>query len=66
MINGITSKYYKTHVCCPSCNNQKFSQTYIWYPIWNETSMDENECKCSCGWIGIVHDLVPKAVDDVL
>ena len=58
MVDGLTYKYYKLHVACPECGNKKTAQTYIWYPIWDETSTDDNECKCKCGWSGIVHDLV--------
>ncbi len=64
MINGLTYNYYKAHVVCPNCGNKKMSQTYIWYPIWDLNSRDENECKCSCGWTGIVHDLVSENVDE--
>ena len=51
--------YYLMHSFCPSCGKDDVERTCVgqWFRD-SETFKDENKAMCSCGWVGIVHDLV--------
>ena len=51
--------YYLTHSLCPICGKDDVVQTCVgrWFRD-SETFKDENKAMCSCGWVGIVDDLV--------
>ena len=53
--------YYSMHSLCPSCGKDDVERRCIgqWFRD-SETFKDENKAMCSCGWVGIVHDLVPN------
>jgi hypothetical protein len=56
--------YNRLHSACPKCREKfKGASTYACYIISDMTSRDSNKISCSCGFEGIVHDLVPL-VDD--
>jgi hypothetical protein len=46
--------YREAHKVCPNCGSKYYSSTYAAYI----DPPDMNEVKCSCGWSGIVDDLV--------
>jgi hypothetical protein len=54
--------YDYKHSCCPSCGCNHTIQTLVAYVLdlsKKEEYVDRNGCTCcSCGWTGIVHDLV--------
>jgi hypothetical protein len=52
--------YYKLHEVCPICKQIPNEQTYMGYINPSDENPDENECKCLCGWIGIVHNLIKR------
>lgn len=59
-------EYNKLHQACPECGDNKFYSTcmaiYIGY-IGDviEEIRNPNKCSCmSCGWEGIIHDLVKR------
>jgi len=53
--------YYDSHQACPKCQEITFHGLKNCEFIDLETAKDVNCCTCSCGWSGIVHDLVePK------
>lgn len=63
--HGIMTRrmYDKQHQVCPNCGSPSFSSTYAGYIAVvdrYQNFKDENCVKCSCGFEGIVHDLVPK------
>lgn len=45
----------KNHECCPMCGSKEVETTCAGYIVKNE-----NRAKCSCGWIGIVDDMVKE------
>lgn len=49
--------YYKKHVACPVCGGTEIRQTYVGYVV----PPDKNSAICSCGWKGIVDELVEKS-----
>jgi hypothetical protein len=56
-------EYYNSKKCCPKCGLDPTCQTYVVYIFVNDGSfMDKNHVGCSCGWTGIVHELVGKEV----
>jgi peptide deformylase len=50
--------YYKEHKACPQCGSTQYQTTLIAYI--SPVEKDENRVRCSCGWTGIMHDLVPE------
>lgn len=63
-LKKIENNYYFEHEACPSCKKKtNLVQTLVGIPfipeygkIWKDT----NSCACSCGWCGIVDDLVKE------
>jgi hypothetical protein len=57
-------QYHKEHYCCPVCQSKNYSCTmvgFIYDPGHPEDYKDSNSVHCyTCGWKGVVHDLVPK------
>jgi RNA polymerase subunit RPABC4/transcription elongation factor Spt4 len=53
-------QYYQNHQCCPECGCDNLETTCVGYLITNDDSRDKNAARCECGWVGIVHDMVPK------
>ena len=51
--------YYLTHSLCPNCGKDDVERTCVgqWFRD-SETFKDKNKAMCSCGWVGIVDDLV--------
>ena len=56
--------YQRLHSTCPKCL-EKFQgeTTLVDYIISDMTSEDRNKIKCSCGFEGITHDLIPADED---
>ena len=51
----MTEEYTKEHVCCPECGSSQLIETLIDCV----GDKDLNKAECSCGWKGIVDDLIP-------
>lgn len=60
-------KYDYLHRCCPECGSDSNVQTLVGYVLdlsKKEEYADRNGCTCcSCGWTGIVHELVKPNED---
>lgn len=58
-------KYDEEHKCCPKCGNERYSTTFIEYPLNLEHPdeyKDKNDCTCSsCGDKHITHDRISKS-----
>ena len=56
--------YHTEHYCCPVCHSKNYSSTlagFAYDPANPKDYVDHNSCHCySCGWEGVVHQLVPK------
>ena len=56
--------YHTEHYCCPVCHSKNYSATlagYFYDPTNPKDYVDNNSCHCyTCGWHGVVHQLVPK------
>lgn len=56
--------YYDGHRACPACGIVDGMETtcvgMIDYPETDPRYRDRNRATCSCGWVGIVHDLKPR------
>lgn len=50
--------YYEQHKVCPNCHDTRFQQTTLGY--FTTAERDNNNVRCSCGWVGRVHHLVPE------
>ncbi len=50
-------QYQALHQCCPTCGSDSIWRTCLGMILPSE---DTNTARCECGWIGIVHDLLPK------
>lgn len=61
--SAFLDKYRRIHKYCPRCGSGSISRTVVDFPFDpnNKTAYkDRNRTTCdSCGWKGIVHDLVP-------
>ena len=52
-----SAEYSRLHSSCPSCGGQKVEKTCMGFM----GPEDWNHAMChSCGWTGIVHEMVPK------
>lgn len=51
----MNDEYRKEHVCCPECGSTLLEVTCVGYL----GEKDENRATCTCGWEGIVDDLIP-------
>lgn len=57
--------YYADRVCCPSCGAREHRQTLMGYLFRPGVPFkDENRVTCDCGWVGLVHALVPPGKDE--
>lgn len=57
------NNYYANHKYCPNCNLSDLTQTcagMIPDPNNLKNYSDTNSCTCSCGWRGIVDDLIEE------
>lgn len=55
------STYYKEHAACPVCGSMCVEATTR--GVFGD--IDDNRARCECGWVGIVHDMVPgKTVEE--
>ncbi len=55
--------YYHLRKNCPLCGSKEVSQTYVGYIFSSHNFEDRNSASCqSCGWSGLVHDLMPDKV----
>ena len=55
--------YHRQHAACPQCgavDNEQTCVGYIPIPGHEDEYQDRNRVRCECGWVGIVHDLVPE------
>lgn len=58
-----SDKYYGEHACCPECGRQDLSQTTVGYIAFpGQQYCDGNKAWCSCGWKGIVDQMVPSVL----
>lgn len=53
-----TPEYEALHAACPKCGSLDVYST----TMASLGDKDGNKAACLCGWKGIVHDMVPKAV----
>lgn len=56
----VLKEHGEAHAVCPLCGSDGYIQTCVGIiggPT--ESRPDTNRCECPCGWVGIVHDLVP-------
>lgn len=59
-MKSLVLDYYNNHVACPKCNSMNLEETTLGFLILTKNCKDYNNVKCCvCGFIGIVHDLVP-------
>lgn len=60
----ILSEYKKQHRVCPKCKSTHYWQTlskWVCDLKHPENYKDRNRVRCcSCGWKGIIHDLIPE------
>jgi superfamily II helicase len=56
------TEYHEKHKYCPNCGDNNYEQTLAGYVMGNNGNIkDENRCIChSCGWKGIVDELVQE------
>lgn len=50
-------EYRERHAVCPRCHGEDIEQTTLGFVL---AVYDTNRASCSCGWKGIVDDLVPN------
>jgi hypothetical protein len=50
-------EYYENHKVCPKCKCKDYEKTLVAYIVLGK---DLNRVHCSCGFIGIVDDLVKE------
>ncbi len=58
----VYDEYYRRHCCCPQCGHGQVTRTCMSPNLRTLQSQDRNRAICnhSCGWEGIVDDLVPE------
>jgi len=57
----IDAVYYPRHKRCPQCGGNLIESTCLGYIFRSiESAKDSNRAVCDCGWVGVVHDLVPE------
>ena len=57
----LQKQYDKLHAVCPECGGEggAMETTCMGFIITSlEGHVDNNKCRCRCGWEGICHDLV--------
>ena len=52
-------KYNENHRRCPDCSGLELETTLMGCIQMTDDHVDSNYAYCSCGWKGIVHDLLP-------
>lgn len=57
----ILAIYDELHAVCPECKSDDYESTCMGFYFTDlETAVDRNHIRCSCGWSGIAHELVPE------
>lgn len=56
--------YDAKHCCCPVCGRSGLETTTIGIAFLGPSTRDTNRAKCQCGWVGIVHDMIPLWEND--
>lgn len=62
---SLSIEYYKQHARCPKCfgnKNMKFDYNRTLNIKSLDGYEDGNRCECICGWIGTVHERLPREV----
>lgn len=62
-------EYYLQHTNCPNCIDGDYSTTDMLVKFTGDDDfIDNNRVTCTCGWKGLVHDLIPdkKTIEDGL
>ncbi len=55
----IRAAYYDNHQVCPNCFCRPVETTTLGF-VMHHDFKDANQAWCSCGWTGIVDDLLPE------
>jgi hypothetical protein len=53
-------EYYELHAVCPKCKSDDYAHQTMGGLILGDDYEDSNKMWCSCGYIGVLHDCVPK------
>ena len=57
LVNNEITKYYEKHRYCPKCGSP-----FVEYTTAGWVDIDRNKARCSCGWTGIVDDLLAEFI----
>lgn len=56
---SFVKEYHKLHSVCPKCLTKNFERTTMGF----SGDTDRNRCRCICGWVGVVHDLISDTIE---